>query len=123
MTEPIDVLSDGISSSSLACMFGTGSIYGTERVDRYLCLIHSLIFKQFLLTQFVCLYSYNLFRLVTPTVAPSSAGCNIISQLIKSLGSRRQHGKRARRPEATHALRNSLSRILGATPIQDQEKR
>ena len=81
-----------------------------------------LKFNQFLLTNFVCLYSKEI-GLGLPSVTPSSAGLNLASQLIKSLGSSvRHHGKRAQRPKATNALGNTFSGILGATPVQDQKE-
>ena len=77
--------------------------------------------KHLLLTNFVCLYYH--YRLGEPSVAPSSAGHNHVRQLIKSLGSDLHHGKRARRKKAAYALGNTLSWLLGAAPVQDQEER
>ena len=57
MAEPFDVFSDGFSPSSVACMFGTGSIYGTEYIDSYFIFIYFYKFNQSLLTKLcVCLY-------------------------------------------------------------------
>ena len=62
-------------------IFGTGIIFGTERIDCYLAMIHFYKFNQFLLSKFVYLYSYKIGK-DFPSVAPSSAGVNHESQLI-----------------------------------------
>ena len=79
--------------------------------------------NRFLLNKFVCLYSLETIGIDNPSVAQSSAGANLIRQLIKSLGSCKRHGQGAGRKKVFDALRNSLSWILGTAPVQDQEKR
>ena len=120
MAEPLDVLCDRAKIGLSLCMLGTGSIYGTERIDNHLCFIHFHKFNLFLLTKFVTLLLKS--DTVSPSVAPSSAGLKHRSQLIKSLGSGPPHGQGARRPKNTNAHRDPLSWLLGATPIQDQEE-
>ena len=66
----------------VVCLFlGLGSFFGTERVDRYLAVIHFCKFNYLLLTKFVCLYSKEIGS-VSPSVAPSSAGLKLVSQLL-----------------------------------------
>ena len=122
MAEPFDGFIDGTSPSRIACMFWDREhLWDRMYIDSYFIFIHFDKLNQFLLSKFVCLYSFKLGKDL-PSVAPSSARVNLVSQLIKSLGSGQHHGERARRQKAINALGNPLSWLLGATPIQDQKE-
>ena len=84
MAEPLVVLCDRAKLGLSLYMLGTGSIYGTERIDSHLFFIHFHKFNLFLLTKFVTLFLETIsFHLQSHHLVPGETQILTVPQVGK----------------------------------------